>query len=43
MSHILEQWSSNLARGIHFPAEFNSKPDQTYELDLASQIGVSLF
>ncbi len=28
----LEQWSSNLAREIHFPAEFSSKsnPNQTH-------------
>ncbi len=25
----LLQWSPNLARGIHFPAEFSSNPDQT--------------
>ncbi len=26
----IEQWYSNLAREIHFPAEFSSNPDQTH-------------
>ncbi len=30
--HLLDQWSSNLAREIHFPAEFSSNPDQTHYL-----------
>ncbi len=30
ISDGLEQWSSNLAREIHFPAEFSSNPNHTH-------------
>ncbi len=28
--NVVDQWSSNLSREIHFPAEFSSNPDQTH-------------
>ncbi len=30
VTYDLEQWYSNLARKIHFPAEFSSNSDQTH-------------